>query len=262
MGIAPEDGTVKTGEHDAAHDDLFSAQPSLTTEHAATWSPEKSHYKMDELKPALTELLQVAPELRESETYRFDLADVARQVLANESRSKLPEIKAAYEAKDRKKFVALTDHWLLQMQLMDTLLQTNQSFLLGKWLQFVPAWSSSAGETKQLNYDARSILTTWGDRHASEYGLHEYANRDWAGLTADYYRPRWKMYFDSLLVSMDTKTAPKAIDWYAYGDAWNRKTNGYTAVPVGTNVWGGDENRSRPSDRTLAPSNELETPSG
>jgi alpha-N-acetylglucosaminidase len=41
------------------------------------------------------------------------------------------------------------------------------------------------------------------------------------------------MYFDSLLVSMDTKAAPKSIDWYAFGDAWNRKTDSYTAVPVG-----------------------------
>jgi alpha-N-acetylglucosaminidase len=232
-GYRAGDGTVNTGEKDAAHDDLFSAQPSLTTIHAATWSPDKMHYNAEDLKPALTELLQVAPELRESETYRFDLADLSRQVLANESRAMLPKIKAAYEAGDQKTFVALTDRWLLRMRLMDSLLQTNQYFLLGRWLQLVPAWASSAEEKKQLNYDARSILTTWGDRKASEFGLHEYANRDWAGLTGDYYLPRWKMYFDSLLVSMDTQTKPKAIDWYGYGDAWNRKTDGYTDVPVG-----------------------------
>lgn len=232
-GYRAGDGTVKTGERDAAHDSLFSAQPSLTTVHSATWSPNGMHYNADELKPALTELLQVAPELRESETYHFDLADVARQVLANESRAMLPKIRAAYESGDRAAFVSLTDRWLLRMRLMDTLLQTNQYFLLGRWLEFVPPWASSAAEREQLNYDARSILTTWGDRKASEYGLHEYANRDWAGLTADYYMPRWKIYFDSLRTSLDTKTAPKPIDWYAYGDAWNRKTNSYTAVPIG-----------------------------
>jgi alpha-N-acetylglucosaminidase len=232
-GYRAGDGSVKMGEKDAAHDDLFSAQPSLTTEHAATWSPEKAHYNAEDLKPALTELLQVAPELRSTETYRFDLADVARQVLANESRSMLPKIKSAYESGDRTTFDSLTKHWLLRMQLMDTLLQTNQYFLLGRWLQFVPSWASSTAEKEQLNYDARSILTTWGDRKASEFGLHEYANRDWAGLTGEYYMPRWKMYFDSLRASLDTKTAPKPIDWYAYGDAWNRKTNSYTTVPVG-----------------------------
>ena len=55
----------------------------------------------------------------------------------------------------------------------------------------------------------------------------------WAGLTSDYYRPRWKMYFESLLTSLDTKTPPKPIDWYAYGYAWNRKMTTYGAIPVG-----------------------------
>jgi alpha-N-acetylglucosaminidase len=59
-------------------------------------------------------------------------------------------------------------------------------------------WSSSPLSSPQLNYDARSILTTWGDRKASEAGLHEYANRDYAGLTADYYAPAGSLYFDSL----------------------------------------------------------------
>lgn len=85
----------------------------------------------------------------------------------------------------------------------------------------------------QLNYDARSILTTWGDRKASEFGLHEYANRDCAGLMTDYYMPRWKMYFDTLLVSLDTKSPPKPIDWYAVGDEWNRRSRKYAAVPTG-----------------------------
>ena len=65
------------------------------------------------------------------------------------------------------------------MQLLNSLLQTNESFLLGRWLQSIPAWASSTAELAQLNYDAPSILTTWGNRKASEFGLRDYANRDW-----------------------------------------------------------------------------------
>ena len=227
------DGNKGHGERDAAHDSLFSAQPSLTTLHAATWSPDVMRYRADDLQPALTELLQVTPRLRMSETYEYDLVDLARQVMANESRSMLPQIKAAYDAGDRPKFEELTTHWLHRMKLLDSLLETNEYFLLGRWLQFVPAWASSPTELTQLNYDARSILTTWGDRKASEFGLHEYANRDWAGLMTDYYMPRWKMYFDTLSVSLDTKSPPKPIDWYAVGDEWNRRSTKYAAVPTG-----------------------------
>ena len=232
-GYHAGDGTAKGGDAEAPHDSLFCAQPSLTAVHAGTWAPERMHYNPEDLKPALTELLQVAPALRESETYRYDLVDVARQVMVNESYSMLPKIKTAYDLGDRTTFVRLTQQWLHRMELLDELLQTNQAFLLGHWLEFVPPWASSPEELKQLNYDARSILTTWGDRKASEEGLHEYASRDWAGLTADYYTPRWKMYFDSLLASLDGRSPPKLIDWYAYGDAWNRKSTVYSAVPIG-----------------------------
>lgn len=228
------DGTaIVPDDADAPQDSLFNAQPDLTTTHAGVWAPHGAHYPLADLEPALTELLEVAPALRSSETYQYDLVDIARQVMANESRIMLPEIDAAYKTGDRETFLALTNHWLRRMQLQDALLRTNSYFLLGRWLGYVPPWASSPAELKQLNYDARSILTTWGDRKASEAGLHEYANRDYAGLTADYYAPRWKLYFHSLLLSLDTQSPPKPIDWYAFGDAWNRKQTTFPATPTG-----------------------------
>ncbi|WP_260737666.1 alpha-N-acetylglucosaminidase [Tunturiibacter lichenicola] len=227
------DGNMQHGERDASQDSLFNSQPSLTATRAATWSPDVLRYNPDEFAPALTELLQVAPGLRTTETYRYDLVDVARQTMANEGRRLLPLIKQAYDSKDKAAFVRLTQEWLRDMELQDKLLQTSPYFLLGRWLSFVPPWASSPAELDRLNYDARSILTTWGDRKASEYGLHEYGNRDWAGLTSDYYRPRWRMYFDSLADSLATEEAPKSIDWYAFGDRWNHSQKSYAAVPQG-----------------------------
>jgi alpha-N-acetylglucosaminidase len=182
----------------------------------------------------LTELLEVAPALRSSETYKYDLVDVARQVLVNSARELLPQIKAAYESKDGSALLKLTGAWREQMLLEDRLLGTNEDFLLGRWLSYVPPWSSSAAEMERLNYDARSILTTWGDRKAAEEGnLHEYGNKDWNGLVHDYYLPRWEMYFRTLSESLASGQAPKEIDWYAFGDHWNHETRPYPAAPTG-----------------------------
>jgi alpha-N-acetylglucosaminidase len=227
------DGNKDHGERDASQDSLFNSQPSLTATRAATWSPDVLRYNPADFAPALTELLQVAPALRSTETYRFDLVDVARQAMANESRRLLPLINQAYETRDKTAFASLTKQWLRDMELQNHLLETNQFFLLGRWLSFVPAWASSPAELDRLNYDARSILTTWGDRHASEYGLHEYGNRDWAGLTSDYYLPRWQMYFDSLSTSLATGETPKPVDWYAFGDRWNHSRKVYDVNPQG-----------------------------
>lgn len=224
-------------ERDAAQESLFDAQPSLTTNRASHWSPEAMRYDPHAFAQALPQMLEVAPDLRTSATYQYDLVDIARQTLANESRLLLPRIKTAYDAKDRARFESLTSRWLRLMRLQDRLLASNRSFLLGSWLARVPAWASTADELARLNHDARSILTTWGERKASEGAdLHDYGNKDWAGLTRDYYLPRWQRYFASLDAALRTGQPAKPIDWYAMGDAWNHARQHYATEPQG-NSW-------------------------
>ncbi|HEX3569841.1 MAG TPA: alpha-N-acetylglucosaminidase [Acidobacteriaceae bacterium] len=226
------DGDRHHGERDAAQESLFNAQPSLTATRTGHWAPDVLRYNARDLKPALTELLQVAPKIRALPGYQYDLVDVARQVMANESRRLLPLIRTAYESKDRATFHTLTQQWMRDMKLEDDLLATNQFFLLGRWLSYLPAWSSSPADLSRIEYDAHSILTTWGDRVASE-DLHEYGNRDWSGLISSYYAPRWQLYFDSLETALKTGTEPKPIDWYKFGDAWNRSSTRFAANPSG-----------------------------
>lgn len=228
------DNVVFNSERDAAQESLFNAQPSLTVNRASNWSPEAMRYNADAFKKALPEMLQVEPSLRSGETYQYDLVDIARQTLANESRMLLPQIKVAYDSKDRARFDALTQRWLRLMDLQDALLNTNRFFLVGTWLAQVQPWASTPDELTQLDYDARSLLTTWGDRKASEgASLHDYGNKDWAGLTHDYYRLRWQTYFRSLDDALSTGKPPAPIDWFALGDGWNHGQQHYANEPSG-----------------------------
>lgn len=206
------DETVFNSERDAAAENLLDAQPSLAATMVSNWSPTAPRYDTGLFAHALSELLAVAPKLRTSETYRYDLVDVARQCLANEARRTLPHLK------DPKR-------WLKMLDLEDELLATDRHFLLGTWLKPVARWASSPEEAKRLDYDARSILTTWGERKASEEGpLHDYGNKDWAGLTRDYYKKRWELFFQN---------PGKKIDWYQVGEDWNRSGKSYSDQPRG-----------------------------
>ena len=173
------DGVSGHGERDAAPESLFDAQPNLTAATASTWAPDQLRYDPRQFEQAFAELLQAAAPVRATATYRYDIVDLARQSLANWSRQALPRIKDAYNRRDEPEFRKLTNRWLRMMDLEDALLATDASFLLGSWLKSVTPWAGSEDELRQLQYDARSILTIWGDRTASEAGLHDYGNRDW-----------------------------------------------------------------------------------
>jgi hypothetical protein len=69
-------------------------------------------------------------------------------------------------------------------------LATSPQHLLGPWLADARSWGATRAEKDPLEYDARSIITTWGGRESSEEGLHDYANREWAGLVGGLYHAR------------------------------------------------------------------------
>ncbi len=228
------DQVVFNSERDAAQESLFDAQPDLNVNRASNWSPEDMRYSAAGFERALPQMLQVAPALRASETFHYDLVDIARQTLANESRKLLPRIKGAYQDNSRPRFEKLTQCWLGLMDLQDRLLAADRFFLLGSWLTQVAPWASSPGERARLEFDARSLLTIWGDRQASEAGaLHDYSNRDWAGLTRGYYRMRWQLYFAALDESLRTGAAPQRIDWYTLGTEWSQGSQPYADRPAG-----------------------------
>ena len=87
-----------------------------------------------------------------------------------------------------------------------------------------------------MERDARTLITTWGGRQAANNGgLHDYSNREWQGLLADFYMPRWKRWFDERLRLWDSGKTPE-IDFYPMEEKWARATGGYSSTPQGDPV--------------------------
>ncbi|MEV3860158.1 alpha-N-acetylglucosaminidase TIM-barrel domain-containing protein [Streptomyces sp. NPDC050095] len=226
-------GMRRTDSWSEPPDGLFAARPDLAADKAAAWSPAAERYDVVAFDRVLDELVRVGGELRGGSAYRHDAVDVARQVLSNRSRALLPLIKSAYDAGDRPLFRELTGTWLDWMRLLDRLLGASPQHLLGRWLAEARAWGADRAERDRLEYDARSILTTWGTRDGSESGLHDYANREWAGLVGSLYAGRWQRYFDALDAALADAVAPERIDWFAYEDAWAHGHETHPAEPKG-----------------------------
>ena len=228
--------SMPSGTWSEPQDGLFTAQPSLTATTSATWSPTGMRYDPATVRNALTALLKVAPALQGSDAYRYDLVDVTRQALANRSRVLLPQINNAYAAKNLTQFRALVSEWNTDEANLDQLLATDSRFLVGSWLAPVAGWGATTSEQNQLQYDARSLLTSWGDRGESGTGLHDYAAREWSGMVSDLYAERWAAYFSSLDTALANGTTPAAVDFYAMNDSWNRSTTAYPTTPTGDPV--------------------------
>jgi alpha-N-acetylglucosaminidase len=229
--------STPSGTWSESQDSLFTARPRLTATNAASWSPGAMRYDPDTVRRALSELLRVAPALRTTDAYRFDLVDVARQALANRSRTLLPQIKAAYDAGDLRRFRERAAEWKSDLALLDRLLATDPRFLLGPWLEDAKSWGRTEAERATAEFDARSILTTWGHRSGSDAGgLRDYANREWSGLVSDFYAMRWTTYLDSLDTALVTGRPPVAIDWFALENAWNHERGPYPVRASGDPV--------------------------
>ncbi len=203
---------------------LYDDQPGL----ANTGYPLQ--YDIAAFDRALDELLQVDRRLRGSGAYRYDLVDVARQVLANHSRLRLPEIRAAYRAKDLDRFERLTGRWLDGMRLMDRLLGTDENFLLGTWQQEARRQAATPAEAATLDYNLKSLVTLW----AAGSDLQDYARREMNGLVGQYYAKRWQLFFDSLKAALRSGAEyPEPIDWRAVAEEWSRAGTRLAAEPRG-----------------------------
>lgn len=219
-----------TGGRSSGHGGLFAAAPSLTTNRPHRWAQTAFAYDPAAFARALPELLSVGRSLRRSDAYRHDLLDVARQAVADRSRTLLPQINSAYQARDLDAFTRLTDTWIGYIKGLDDLAGTDRTFMVGPWLQRARQAAGDPREARQLEYEARKLITSWGE---SDTNLHDYAYREWSGVLRDYYAPRWARLFDGLKTELRTGEKAPAVDWYAMAEAWSKDRGRYRTRPVG-----------------------------
>jgi len=219
------------------NESILCARPDLDAENVyETGPPADPYYDMPRLEAALGDLLAARGQLEAEDTYRYDLVDVARQVVANRARLLLDDVRAAYGAKDRASFVELSARFLQLIRDQERLVATRRDLLLGAWIQGARALAGTSTEANRFEAEARRLLTTWSEEESI---LSDYAHREWAGLLGDYYHDRWQLYFDYLTDQLDGGSA-EPPDFFAYESAWTRETDPdgtkYASAPVGDSI--------------------------
>ena len=212
---------------------VFCARPQEDVRSASSWGSSGMYYAPRDLRPAAEAMLAVAEKYRGNNNFEYDLVDVVRQTLSDRGNELLKEVMEAFRKKDKAAFDVLSKQFLALIEAQDELLGTRPEFMLGTWLEQAKGIASD-DENKRLNeWNARTQITTWGDRTAAdEGGLRDYAHKEWNGLLKDFYYPRWKAYFQLLEKRLQGAEVAD-IDWYALEEPWTRQQNLYPVTPQG-----------------------------
>ena len=209
------------------HESVLCARPALDVYQVSSWSEMEEFYNPDDVIRAARLMVEASHEVKANDNFRYDLVDVTRQAIAEQARYVYDEIVAAYKAKDRKMFDYTTKRFLDILLQQDRMLSSMPDFMVGGWIRSARNLGQNEQERNHYEWNARVQITTWGNRSAAERGgLREYAHKEWNGVLADFYYPRWKAYFEALAATLDGKPM-KDIDFYAMDEKWTLLHNVY-----------------------------------
>lgn len=195
--VRPQEGCTES---------IICGRPSWDIRKASTWSSATRYYQLNDVLQAARGYLKAAnvhPALLEEETFRYDLVDVVRQVFADAALYQLQRVKDAFDAGNVPEYKKQVRVFLSFLSDMDALLATDQQFLLGTWQSKALNLGKTAKEKALMDRAAKMQVTTWIDK--APQGLNDYSNRQWAGLVADFYLPRWRNFFEAQLEVLSGK---------------------------------------------------------
>ncbi|TVU16373.1 hypothetical protein EJB05_39932 [Eragrostis curvula] len=187
---------------------------------------------------ALGLFLQYGNEVSDSNTFRYDLVDLTRQVLAKYANQVFLKIIESYKSNNMKQVATLCQHFLDLVNDLDTLLASHEGFLLGPWLENAKGLARNRAQEAQYEWNARTQITMWFDNTETRASLlRDYANKYWSGLLRDYYGPRAAIYFKHLLLSME-KNEQFALEewrreWISLTNSWQSDRKVYATTPTG-----------------------------
>ncbi len=158
-------------------------------------------YRFKSLWEALALLQQAPANIKQKETYRYDLVDLARQCMADLAIPMQKEMADAYRNGDKAAFAKNAKEYLNLMDDFDQLLATRKEFLLGKWIADAQAIGKTKAESDLYEKNARALITIWGpyNENAIQY---DYSARQWNGMVKDFYKVRWQKFIDFLTLEL------------------------------------------------------------
>lgn len=177
-------------------ENIMCARPNLNARKASTWAAPGMYYKPQDIVDAAKLYLEAGKvagrKLTELPTFRHDLADLCRQVLADRARACLPRCKQAFDRKDARAFRQESEEFLQLIRDCAAVQATTEYHLLGRFIDGARGRGATPEDKRAMEQALRQLISTW----SPEIGvLNDYAHRQFAEMLEHYYLPRWQTFF-------------------------------------------------------------------
>ncbi len=204
------------------------ARPAMDIKNVSSNGSTEIYYDPFVLAEAWPLFLKDSEHLAGTRTYMYDLIDLSRQIMVDYGRILYRRMMEAVTLSDYTAFESSGQEFLTLILDLDHLLETEEHFLFGKWLNDARNKGKTPKEMKLLEWNASTQVTLWSSPEITEF--HDYANKQWAGLLEDYYHKRWEMFIEAMLFAMregqpfDEKRFNKQIlEWEARWPFFNHQ---------------------------------------
>ena len=199
-------------------------------------------YPVRVIAGALDTLLGASTELRQSDAFQYDVVNLTRQVIGQLGVPAVKGLEDAFKRQDRVALAAAEKQVEGLLLDLDSLVGTRREFLLGPWLADAKGWATTPVERDLYEWNARNIITLWGTKctEGENDDLNLYAYKEWHGMFAGYYLPRWRAFFEALRRSLDAGTAfdrrPFATQMCEWEKRWSAGHESHSVMPRGDPV--------------------------
>lgn len=207
---------------------------------------------------AIQESVSAAPDVHSilkenNEPFRYDLVNLGREILAQLSTPAALNFTDATNQTNQSILISSWDFYTNILKDTDTLVGTDQGFLLGPWLESSRKWGAkqsndcyseileSSDCSDFYEWNARCQVTTWNPTSKNSTsvpgGPIDYAIKHWSGLLKDYYVRRANILLGQAMLDQDAgrflnqTMVDRLFAMHAY--LWTTATNPYPQTVTG-----------------------------
>ncbi|XP_056649230.1 alpha-N-acetylglucosaminidase isoform X2 [Diorhabda sublineata] len=213
----------------------FHGLERMRGKYAITWTPTLkldvwTWYNYTKLFEAWDIFVKNADDLKDSPAYQHDLVDLTRQVLQVYGDIFYEDIIHHFNSNNIGKFQEKAKIFLSIFDDLELILSTNKAFLLGPWIESAKKCANTTEESDLFEYNARNQITLWGP----EGEIINYANKQWSGIVASFFKPRWNIFITSMNSSLvnDVPFNEQDVKYEMFKNAEEPFTFDRTVYPV------------------------------